>query len=116
MREILESLPSGSEMYIGWLCDQSDGIGPSFDRTKVLAALAAHQEGYGIARPAEALEAAAAVLSKAQYVDRELVVVSDVQAISWSPDQAGAPPDYGSARESADPACGDAAAKSARAG
>ncbi len=87
VREIVESLPGGSEVYVGWLCNRGDGIGPSFDRRKVLASLAARKEGYGMARPAEALEAGAAVLSKAHYVDRELVVVSDFQGISWSEDQ-----------------------------
>jgi len=91
LNAIINALPRGSEVTVAWMCGRaSSQLGPTFDRARLKALLAARKKGFGTADPAAAIEAAAGILSKAHYLDRELVIVSDFQKVSWDRDSADA--------------------------
>ena len=88
---ILNSLPRGSEVSITWMSGRaSSQLGPTFDLARLRGLLAAKKQGFGVADPPAAVEAASGLCSKAHYVDRDLVIMSDFQKISWGPDTAQA--------------------------
>ena len=88
---ILNSLPRGSEVSIAWMSGRaSSELGPTFDLARLRGLLAAKKQGFGVADPPAAIEAASGLCSKAHYVDRDLVIMSDFQKISWGPDTAQA--------------------------
>ncbi len=86
---IVSSLPRGSEVSIAWMSGRaSSQLGPTFDLARLRGLLAAKKQGFGVADPPAAIEAASRLCSKAHYVDRDLVIMSDFQKISWGPDAA----------------------------
>jgi len=86
---IINSLPRGSEVTVEWMTGQESArIGPTFDRSRVRGALSTRHQGFGMADVAAGLERAAMFFSKAHYADRELVIVSDFQRVSWNQDGA----------------------------
>jgi hypothetical protein len=88
---ILSSLPRGSEVSIVWMSGRaSSQLGPTFDLARLRGLLAAKKQGFGVADPPAAIEAASGLCSKAHYIDRDLVIMSDFQKISWGPDAAQA--------------------------
>lgn len=93
---IVSSLPRGSEVTIAWMSGPlgqaraSSQLGPTFDLARLRGLLSAKKQGFGMADPPAAVEAASGLCSKAHYVDRDLVIMSDFQKISWGPDTAQA--------------------------
>lgn len=84
---ILETLPSGSEVTIVWMSGRNPVVqGPTFDASRVRGWLSATQEGFGTAEIGSGLDRAVEILSRAHFVDREVVVLSDFQRTSWNPD------------------------------
>jgi hypothetical protein len=88
---ILDSLPNGSEITIVWMSGRNPIVhGPSFDPSRARGWLSTMQEGYGTADIGAGLDRAIEILSRAHFVDRELIVLSDFQMTSWSPDSEAA--------------------------
>jgi hypothetical protein len=90
INSIMNALPRGSEVTVTWMTGRQSGrIGPTFDRGRVRGSLASKKKGFGMADATAGLQTAAGLFTKAHYVDRELIVVSDFQKISWDEPTAG---------------------------
>lgn len=88
---ILDTLPSGSEITVVWMSGRNPIVhGPTFDAARARGWLSATQEGYGTADIGAGLDRAVEILSRAHFVDRELIVLSDFQRTSWNPDSESA--------------------------
>ncbi|MBI3877545.1 MAG: VWA domain-containing protein [Verrucomicrobia bacterium] len=63
---------------------------PAFDAPRLVKELGKLDAGYGKANIPESLEAAASILARMQQQDREVVVITDFQKVSWSDAEASA--------------------------
>ncbi len=63
---------------------------PAFDAPHLVKELGKLDAGYGKANIPESLETAAQILSRMQQQDREVVVITDFQKVSWSDAEASA--------------------------
>ena len=88
---ILNALPRGSQVTVAWMSGrESSQLGPTFDQARLRGMLLARKQGFGAAETAAAIETASGICSNAHYIDRDLVIMSDFQKISWGPDSAEA--------------------------
>jgi len=88
---IVNALPKGSEVTVAWMSGRaSSQLGPTFDKARLRGMLAAKNQGFGAADSAAAIETAAGLCSNANYIDRELLIISDFQKITWNSDTAEA--------------------------
>jgi len=88
---IVNALPRGSEATVAWMSGRaSSQLGPTFDKTRLQGLLSAKKEGFGSADAAAGIEAAAGICSSAHHLDRELLIISDFQRITWASDTAEA--------------------------
>lgn len=88
---IVNALPRGSEATVAWMSGRaSSQLGPTFDQARLQGMLSAKKEGFGLADTAAGIEAAAGICSSAHHLDRELLIISDFQRITWAPDTAEA--------------------------
>ena len=88
---IVNALPRGSEATVAWMSGRaSSQLGPTFDQARLQAMLSAKKEGFGAADAPAGIEAAAGICSNAHHLDRELLIISDFQRITWSSDTAEA--------------------------
>lgn len=83
-RQIVESLPRASETNIVWMSQNgSTDLGPSYDLTRMAGLLTSAEGGAGVADPVAALSRVLSRLGNAQYPDRQALVLSDFQKVSW---------------------------------
>jgi len=83
---IVNALPRGSEVTVAWMTGRASAqLGPTFDQTRLRGLLAAKKHGFGMADPPAAIETASGLCSAAHYLDRDLLIISDFQKISWDP-------------------------------
>ncbi|MBN2136826.1 MAG: BatA domain-containing protein [Sedimentisphaerales bacterium] len=88
---IVNALPRGSEITVAWMTGrQSARLGPTFDQNRMRGMLAAKKQGFGTADAAAAIEAASGICAGAHYKDRDLVIMSDFQKLTWDSDTAEA--------------------------
>ena len=86
---IVNALPRGSEATVAWMTGRASAqLGPTFDQARLRGMLAAKKQGFGSADAPATIENAAGLCSNANHMDRELVIMSDFQEITWSPDAA----------------------------
>ncbi|MCX7818046.1 MAG: BatA domain-containing protein [Kiritimatiellae bacterium] len=87
---MLEELPRGSEAaVIGMAGPLPLAEEPTVDLAQLRQAVADAEGGWGAARPAAALQRAAALLEqRMHHADRLLVIISDFQRANWSTDRA----------------------------
>jgi len=84
---IVDALPRGSEVTVAWMSGRaSSQLGPTFDKARLRGMLAAKNQGFGSADSPAAIETAAGLCSTANYIDRELLIISDFQKITWQSD------------------------------
>lgn len=83
---IVNALPRGSEATVAWMSGRtSSQLGPTFDKARLRGMLSANKRGFGAADSAAAIEIAAGICSNAHHIDRELVIISDFQNVTWAP-------------------------------
>ncbi|MBM3876052.1 MAG: VWA domain-containing protein [Verrucomicrobia bacterium] len=90
--KIIEGAGRGSDFSVllmaGGARPLLDGAG--FDVPRLVKELGTLHAGYGKAQVGESLEAAAAQVGRMQQPNREIVVLTDFQRVSWSDEQAAA--------------------------
>ncbi len=88
---IVERLPEGSEVTLAWMSGR-DGLSiePTVNRGSVTETLAETLRGFGTARVPTSLDVSQGLFSRARYADRRLVVLTDFQRCSWTPEAASA--------------------------
>ncbi len=84
--QIVENLPRGSEVSIHWMAS-GDIVGPTYDHDRIQAALFEAERGNGMMHPSRALDQAVELLGRSNYPDRELIIISDYQSVSWPADK-----------------------------
>jgi hypothetical protein len=89
---VMTDLPRGSEVAVLGMAGDIPGLAdPSFNVGKVRKEIDLHTGGYGQADVPAALEKAAGLFaSRMHHADRELLVISDFQRVSWSDEQGSA--------------------------
>ncbi len=87
---VLDELPRGSEAaVIGMAGPLPAAEEPSVDLAQVRQVVLDAEGGWGAARPAAALQRAAALFEqRMHHADRLLVIVTDLQRSTWSPERA----------------------------
>ncbi len=83
--QIIDHLVPGSEIHVVKMAGGVSGLldEPSFDAERVKSELMAARAGFGSASVPEALRFAAASFSQKSFVNRDVVVLSDFQRVSW---------------------------------
>jgi uncharacterized membrane protein len=88
---LVNALPRGSMGTVAWMSGRtSSQLGPTYDKTRLRGMLAANKRGFGTADSAAGIETAAGIYSSTPLSDRELVIMSDFQRVTWAPDTAEA--------------------------
>jgi len=90
--KILEGAGRGSDFSVMLMAGGARPLldGAGFDVPRLVKELGKLDAGYGKAQVGEALEAAAAQIGRMQQQNREIVVLTDFQKVSWSDEQAAA--------------------------
>lgn len=90
--KIAGNLPRGSEVAVVGLAGAFEDVAePSSDPSGAAQKIRGLNGGFGLARPAAALEAAAGLFAtRLHHADRGLAIISDFQKVSWGAEDAAA--------------------------
>jgi len=91
-RQIVDNLVPGSDVAIIQMAGGPSSLldDPTFDLDRVRGELGRMRAGYGAATVPEAFQVARAVQSRLNHLNREVIVLTDFQKVTWS-EQGGLP-------------------------
>ncbi len=91
-RQIVDNLVPGSDVAIVQMAGGASSLldDPTFDLDRVRGELGRMRAGYGAATVPEAFQVARAVQSRLNHLNREVIVLTDFQKVTWS-EQGGLP-------------------------
>ena len=91
-REIVDNLVPGSDVAIVQMAGGASSLldDPTFDLDRVRGELGRMRAGYGAATVPEAFQVARAVQPRLNHLNREVIVLTDFQKVTWS-EQGGLP-------------------------
>jgi hypothetical protein len=91
-RQIVDNLVPGSDVAIIQMAGGASSLldDPTFDLDRVRGELGRMRAGYGAATVPEAFQVARAVQSRLNHLNREVIVLTDFQKVTWS-EQGGLP-------------------------
>jgi hypothetical protein len=87
---LLNGLQKGSDVVLRTLAGDEPATSgkPTFRHEALLGRIQELEGGYGMADPPAAIEAGLDAFTEMSHADRELVLISDFQKVSWGPEQA----------------------------